>query len=157
MREYHGKADCHAGLSNLRYAPRELQGLNGRICCADRDNEVVKHCERNARACCASRFARKSSAMCWRLIVTRIIPIITIQIMAKTRSSSARMSTTLNRYRQTAFATLSSIMAMRSAPSSVRVANAAIRAVRSAIAGGTGTRKSLSMLLRCQEFDVLQI
>src|SRR5947207_1747824 len=91
------------------------------------------------RGRCASRFARKSSAMWCRSIVTRIIPIITIQIMAKTRSSSAPMSTTLNRYRQTAFATLSSSMAMRSAPSSGRVANAAIRAIRSTIAGATGT------------------
>ena len=36
---------------------------------------------------------RKSSAMWLRLAVTRIMPTITIQIMVKTRSSSAPMNT----------------------------------------------------------------
>lgn len=31
MREHHGKADRHAGVSDTRNAPRELQALNGRI------------------------------------------------------------------------------------------------------------------------------
>ena len=41
----------------------------------------------------AARVTRKSSAMWLRLAVTTIIPTITIQIMVKTRSSSAPTNT----------------------------------------------------------------
>ena len=41
----------------------------------------------------SARVTRKSSAMWLRLAVTTIIPTITIQIMVKTRSSSAPTNT----------------------------------------------------------------